>query len=80
LFLLGTVDLLLLDEVHHLGEDRGSTLETVVVRMRILSEAYKKKLEDINREKQQPKGADGSSEESAVVQINDNKNSSRKKR
>lgn len=40
LYLLGSVDLLLLDEVHHLGDERGSTLETVVVRMRLLSQAY----------------------------------------
>jgi replicative superfamily II helicase len=38
MYLYGAVDLLLLDEVHHLGEDRGSTLETVVVRMRILNQ------------------------------------------
>ncbi len=36
-FLLGTIDLLLIDEVHHLGEERGATLESVVVRMRIIS-------------------------------------------
>lgn len=40
LFLLGLVDLLLIDEIHHLGEDRGATLETVIVRMRILNAAY----------------------------------------
>lgn len=39
MYLYGAIDLLLLDEVHHLGEDRGSTLETVVVRMRILNQA-----------------------------------------
>lgn len=37
-FLLGSIDLLLLDEVHHLGDDRGSTLEIVVVRMRLLNQ------------------------------------------
>ena len=26
--------------MHHLGEDRGATLETVVVRMRLLSQVY----------------------------------------
>ena len=43
-FLLGAIDLLLIDEVHHLGEDRGSTLETLVVRMRMLSQVYTQKL------------------------------------
>ena len=37
-YLLGSIDLLLLDEVHHLGEDRGAVLETVVVRLRILNQ------------------------------------------
>ena len=37
LFLFGNVDLLLLDEVHFLGEDRVPVLETVVVRMRLVS-------------------------------------------
>lgn len=37
-YLLGAVNLLLLDEIHHLGEDRGAVLETVVVRLRILNE------------------------------------------
>jgi replicative superfamily II helicase len=40
LFLFGAVDLLLVDEIHHLGEERGSTLETVIVRMRRVSELY----------------------------------------
>ena len=39
-FLLGAVDLLLIDEVHHLGEDRGATLEALVVRMKMLSNVY----------------------------------------
>lgn len=39
-FLLGAVDLLLIDEVHHLGEDRGATLEALVVRMKMLSSVY----------------------------------------
>ena len=39
-FLLGAIDLLLIDEVHHLGEDRGATLEALVVRMRMLSKVY----------------------------------------
>jgi replicative superfamily II helicase len=38
IFLLGAIDLLLLDEVHHLGDDRGSSLEIVVVRMRVLNQ------------------------------------------
>ena len=44
--LFGNIDLLLLDEVHFLHEDRGPTLETVVVRMRVLNEAYGKKLQE----------------------------------
>lgn len=36
-FLLGAVDLLLIDEAHHLAEDRGAVLEAVIVRMRIIS-------------------------------------------
>lgn len=40
MYLLGAVDLLLLDEIHHIGEERGSTLEALVVRMRILNSAY----------------------------------------
>ncbi len=43
IFLLGCVNLLLLDEIHHLQEDRGAVLETVVVRMRVLAAAYRKK-------------------------------------
>jgi replicative superfamily II helicase len=37
-FLLGKIDLLLLDEIHHLGDDRGATLEAVVVRMRFMNQ------------------------------------------
>ena len=44
LFLLGVIDLMLIDEIHHLGEERGAVLETVIVRMRILSETYVKKI------------------------------------
>lgn len=36
-FSLGIVDLLLLDEVHHLGEERGAVLETVVVRLMMIN-------------------------------------------
>ncbi|RYH08475.1 DEAD/DEAH box helicase [archaeon] len=36
-FLLGLIDLLLLDEIHHLGEERGAVLETVIVRMRVIN-------------------------------------------
>ena len=43
IFLLGCVNLLLLDEIHHLQEDRGAVLETVVVRMRALAAAYRKR-------------------------------------
>jgi len=45
LFLFGNVDLMLLDEVHFLGEDRGPVLETVVVRMRLVSEVHAARLE-----------------------------------
>jgi replicative superfamily II helicase len=38
---LGRIDLLLIDEVHHIHEDRGAILEIVCVRMRTLSQAYK---------------------------------------
>lgn len=34
------VDLLLLDEIHHVGEDRGWTLEMVVIRTQSISDAY----------------------------------------
>ena len=40
LFLLGCVDLLLIDEVHHLGDDRGATLEVAVVRMKTVHKFY----------------------------------------
>jgi ATP-dependent DNA helicase HFM1/MER3 len=46
LFLLGVIDLLLLDEIHHLGENRGGCLEAVVCRMRILSNTYQEKIKD----------------------------------
>lgn len=35
---LGQVSLLLLDEVHHLGESRGATLESVVTRMLVVND------------------------------------------
>lgn len=44
MFLLGRIDLLLLDEVQHITEDRGATLETIVVRMRTLNNTYQAKL------------------------------------
>ena len=47
-FLLGAVDLLLIDEVHHLGEDRGATLEALVVRMKMLSSVYIERLNQSN--------------------------------
>lgn len=43
-FLLGAVDLLLMDEAHHLSEDRGAILEAVIVRMRIISDICMKQL------------------------------------
>jgi superfamily II DNA or RNA helicase len=49
-FLLGSIDLLLIDEVHHLGEERGATLEMLVVRMRMLSEVYKRRVEVSGRQ------------------------------
>ena len=33
IFLLGCIDLLLIDEIHHIAEDRGAILEIVVVRL-----------------------------------------------
>lgn len=36
-YLMSNIDLLLLDEIHHLGEDRGPTLEAVIVRMQYLA-------------------------------------------
>ena len=39
-FLLGSITLLLIDEVHHLSEDRGAVLEAVVVRMRKLRDDF----------------------------------------
>ena len=40
LFLFGSIDALLLDEIHHLGDDRGATLEIIIVRMRLLHQLY----------------------------------------
>lgn len=37
IYLMSNIDLLLVDEIHHLGEDRGATLEAVVVRMKYLA-------------------------------------------
>ncbi len=42
-FLMGAIDLLLIDEIHHLGEDRGPVLEMVIVRMRMISEICREK-------------------------------------
>lgn len=39
-FLLGSVSLLLIDEVHMLHEPRGATLEIIVCRMKTLTKAY----------------------------------------
>lgn len=33
----------MIDEIHHLAEDRGATLEAIIVRMRTLNETYQKK-------------------------------------
>ena len=48
IFLLGRIDLLLVDEVHHLNEDRGATLEAVVVRMRTLNKAFRSRLNELS--------------------------------
>ena len=40
---------MLIDEIHHLGEERGATLETVIVRMRILSDTYAKKIAETKK-------------------------------
>lgn len=40
------MDILLLDEVHHLNEDRGATLEIIVGRMRTLNEMYQAKMHE----------------------------------
>jgi ATP-dependent DNA helicase HFM1/MER3 len=42
IFLLGSVNLLLVDEVHHVSEDRGAVLEAVVVRIQKLHEMFVK--------------------------------------
>ena len=42
---------MLIDEIHHLGEERGATLETVIVRMRILSDTYTKKIAETKNQK-----------------------------
>lgn len=39
-FLLGSVNLLLIDEVHHVSEDRGAVLEAVVVRVQTLRDSF----------------------------------------
>ena len=53
-FLLGAVDLLLIDEVHHLGEDRGATLEALVVRMKMLSNVYIERVHQNNPSSKTP--------------------------
>jgi len=54
LFLLGSVGLLLLDEVHCLGESRGACLEAIVVRTRTFTQIYRDRvvqgLEDTEKE------------------------------
>ena len=44
-YLLTATDLLLLDEIYHLGEDRGPALEMVIVRMRVLAQERMKYLQ-----------------------------------
>lgn len=44
LYLLSGIDLLLVDEIHHLNDERGSTLEAVIVRMRFLAN-YDRRIE-----------------------------------
>jgi ATP-dependent DNA helicase HFM1/MER3 len=41
IFLFGSLALLLIDEIHHIHEDRGAVLETIVVRMRSVGDAYR---------------------------------------
>jgi hypothetical protein len=41
LSLLGQIDLILIDEIHHLGDERGYALETILVRMDVLNEEYR---------------------------------------
>ena len=54
---------MLVDEVHHLGDSRGSTLETVIVRMRMLCDAYVKKVDALRKEREK----DNSSRPEAIV-------------
>ena len=41
--------------MHHLGEDRGATLETVVVRMRLLNQVYIDKIAEGKTEEERSK-------------------------
>ena len=41
--------------MHHLGEDRGATLEMVVVRMRLLSQVYIDKIAEGKTEEDRSK-------------------------
>jgi ATP-dependent DNA helicase HFM1/MER3 len=45
-FLIGCFDLVLIDEAHILGEERGAVLEQIVVRMRIINELYAKRVQE----------------------------------
>ena len=49
MFLLGTINLLLIDEIHHIGEERGATLEMIVMRMRNMISVYNKRMQEIHR-------------------------------
>lgn len=42
-FILGEINLFLIDEIHHLGEERGAVLETVIVRMNLIHQISKQK-------------------------------------
>ena len=44
LCIFSDLNLMLIDEIHHLGDDRGSTLESIVVRMQLLHQLQQEKL------------------------------------
>ena len=44
IFLLGSISLLLLDEVHFVGESRGACLEAIVVRTRLITQLYQQRV------------------------------------
>ena len=62
IYLLGTVNLMLLDEVHMVGEDRGPRLESVVIRTKLLTQDYRNKInEQSQRQLQMEAGQKSSS-------------------